>query len=216
MVKEVHINILFVILTLLTLAVGTSYILTLQTPEEAQAGLPPSEIRAAQEQIPIEEVIVESPEEPVAQQPEPPKKTIADLASTLIQISRYSFDKMEITISKGTTVTWKNLDTRRHRMACYTTEGSENKRVYLGEIMLEGGKNSYTFSEAGKFLCLDAVFGIRGFVNVEEKQSVTGNAIFSAFRDGLGSTNTVLIFMSLAIAFTLIYNLYKHEGHHFF
>ena len=216
MVKEVHINTLFIILALLTLTAGISYIFTLQTPEELQADMPPSEIRAAEDQEPLREIIIEQPEAPIAQQPEAPKTTISDLTSVLIQISRYSFDKMDITIQKGTTVTWKNLDTRRHRIACYTTEKQSNQRFYFGEIMLEGGKNTYTFNEPGRFLCIDAVFGIRGFVNVEEKQPLTGNAILAALKGSLGSANAFLIFISIAVALTLLYSLYKHEGHHFF
>jgi|TARA_B100002003_G_C13999369_1_gene482514 plastocyanin len=120
-----------------------------------------------QEEI-IEEELVE---EPIVEKPvivEEPKEIT-------VFISRFEFDKSEITIEPGTKVIWVNTDERRHMIT--------NKRIGLFRTMrksLEKGDTfEYTFNDPGTYEILEANFGINGKVIVENTNMglVTGSVI---------------------------------------
>lgn len=113
--------------------------------------------------VPVE-TVPPAPVEPVApvEEPAAPSVPLEEPAagSADIMINRFNFDPETVTVSVGSTVTWKNLDDRRHII--------DNNALDIRSGNLdEGGTFSYTFTEAGEYDILDPIFGIRGTVVVE-------------------------------------------------
>lgn len=64
-----------------------------------------------------------------------------------VQMSEFSYKQSKITVKKGTTVTWANLDDAHHNVAFDTgsLKGMETKLIGKGE------KVEFTFNDAGSF-----------------------------------------------------------------
>ncbi len=173
-----------------------------------------------QEEIILEEVIEEEPtQQETKQQPEnTTKEEIITIIveeqelpkEVVIQISRFEFDKPEITIEPGTKVIWNNTDTRRHMIT--------NKRIGLFRHMrksLEFGDTfEYTFNEEGVYEILEANFGINGKVIVEKKDPnlITGQIIRNIEVNGISflliSINLLVI---TALALVIGFWISKHQ-----
>lgn len=79
-----------------------------------------------------------------------------------IDINRYSFSEEPITIGSGTTVVWRNNDTRRHIIII------KNPVYFKGaQLNEEGASWNYTFKAKGDYEYVEAVFGIRGNIIVK-------------------------------------------------
>ncbi|MBD3310547.1 hypothetical protein GF351_04970 [Candidatus Woesearchaeota archaeon] len=81
----------------------------------------------------------------------------------VIDVHRYSLSEPEITIRQGTTVRWINRNSRRHLIVIQKPE-------YVKGTPMEGNGSSwnYTFDIPGEYQYVEAVFGLRGKVMVEE------------------------------------------------
>lgn len=87
-------------------------------------------------------------------QPSPPAQANA------VNIQNYAFSPAEITITKGTTVTWTNLDTTPH-----TVTGSS----FDSGTLQKGQSWSYTFNDAGTFDYICSIHpAMKGKVMVRE------------------------------------------------
>jgi plastocyanin len=126
-----------------------------------------------------EEIIEETPEEPIIEKP----ALIEEPKEVTIFISRYEFDKPEITIKPGTKVIWTNTDDRNHMIT--------NKRLGLfreiRKSLAKGDSFEYTFNDPGTYEILEANFGINGKVIVEKKDTnmITGAVIGALEINGL-------------------------------
>lgn len=65
-------------------------------------------------------------------------------ATNTVEIKGFAFNPDTITIAKGTTVTWTNMDSAQH-----TVTGIGND--ISSEILSQGQTYSFTFNEAGTF-----------------------------------------------------------------
>lgn len=82
-----------------------------------------------------------------------------------MDIRDFDFEKPDIKIKTGTTVTWTNIDTARHNVII-DGEGAEG----LGsELLAKGESYSFTFTEPGmtKYLCEPHPY-MKGMINVVE------------------------------------------------
>jgi amicyanin len=64
-----------------------------------------------------------------------------------VTIESYKYSPEKITVKKGTTVTWENLDLAPHTVTVEEGEGPGPDSELFGK----GEKYSYTFNEAGTF-----------------------------------------------------------------
>ena len=67
-------------------------------------------------------------------------------SGTMISIQNYDYSPNTLTISVGTTVTWKNLDNVPHTVA-----DMNNPRSFGSKLLTNGTTYSYTFTQAGTF-----------------------------------------------------------------
>ena len=105
--------------------------------------------------------IEEAPVEAEAATPEAPaEEVVVAVATNEVMVNRKNFDPETISIIKGDTVTWKNLDDRKHLVV--------GKNVaFKSKNLMQGETFSYTFEETGTFDYVDAIFGSRGTVIVK-------------------------------------------------
>ena len=204
---DVKTNVLFSVLAILIILLGFFYYSSLKhektplaeepTEDNITADIPPEEIAA--EETP-EETPEEAPEEEIVEE--------SPLREVLVSIKRNSFGPTgNYTIAKGTTIRWKSIDTRLHRIACYES----GTRFFFSEILDENEETSYTFNKVGVFLCMDAVFGIRSHIFVKEK---VANEITGAFIgiDAAGSIAAKLaILFFLVIVLTIFVSVYRKK-----
>lgn len=216
MVKPtLKVDILFIILAILIILLGFFYYNSLkqekipitekEIPEEkvitaekpvAEEEIPEELPEEAEEEIITEEIIEEIPA------PVKPEKEV------LVYIKRYSFEPQEnYTIAKGTTITWKSIDSRLHRIACYEKE----ERFFFSAILNENETTSHTFNKVGEFLCIDAVFGMRSNIIVKQKvkNEITGAFIGVDTAEGVAIKLSTLFL--LAISLTVFVSIYKKK-----
>jgi len=121
-----------------------------------------------------EVIVVEMPEINVAEEEateaddsmfqEYPKKEDFE-KNHLIKVDRYTIEPEEITIDKGDTVVWFNIDTRDHIIACYEMRVG---RIFYTEKFGPNVEQEYTFTQAPKeYTCIDSIFGARSKVIVK-------------------------------------------------
>ena len=167
---------------------------------------PKEEIQAPEEQTPSElitEYVEEPPvaEEPVqqAETPAAPKKP----AENIIKLTEDKLEPVTLTVQRGSTVKWVSDDSKFHRISCYD---QDNIRMAFSDILKKKG-DSYklTFMQNGEYLCMDAVFGLRGKVVVKENVfPITGAAVGAP---NISSKDlTPLIFLLIIIAGVIIAN----------
>ncbi len=107
-------------------------------------------------------------------------KKSADIPKdNIITIKSDRFDPDYIFLNETKTVIWKNLDDREHLISCYSDGGS---RVFIGDKINKNQETKHTFKEYGTYLCIDAIYGLRGTVVIYTKpiiylSSITGRAI---------------------------------------
>jgi len=97
----------------------------------------------------------------------------------IIQIKYEGFDPNYLLLNKSKTVIWDNLDNRQHLIACYYYGGG---RVFIGEKLNQGDKTTHTFEKYGTYICVDAIYGLRGTVVIYKMPEgylspITGGAI---------------------------------------
>jgi plastocyanin len=61
------------------------------------------------------------------------------------------FDPPKLTVSKGTTVTWKNGDSTMHTVTSGSAQGGESGTVFDSSYLTGGKTFQHTFSDAGTF-----------------------------------------------------------------
>jgi plastocyanin len=61
------------------------------------------------------------------------------------------FEPPSLTVSKGTTVTWKNADSTLHTVTSGTAEGGQSGTVFDSSYLAAGKTFQWTFSNAGTF-----------------------------------------------------------------
>ncbi len=82
---------------------------------------------------------------PVAQAESPtPPVTVAKVAGPQIRIENFQFAPATVTVTVGTTVTWKNDDGTLHTVTSAT-------KVFSSAGLDEGGVFSYTFTSPGTY-----------------------------------------------------------------
>ncbi|MDP7115835.1 MAG: hypothetical protein QF632_01805 [Candidatus Woesearchaeota archaeon] len=92
--------------------------------------------------------------------------------SVNIDITWGSFSPEKIQVKRGTKVTWTHSDdSKKFLIACYLGPN----RILKSENLFPGESFSYTFTEDNEYLCIDAIYGARGFITVGNKKP--GNAI---------------------------------------
>jgi amicyanin len=74
----------------------------------------------------------------------PIKNTNLDFGENIVNISKFSYNPMEITIKKGETITWINYDSIKHSVT------SEEDLFNSGLLSKEDTWN-YTFNEQGTY-----------------------------------------------------------------
>tara|TARA_Y100000310_G_scaffold73179_1_gene69346 strand:+ start:1588 stop:2316 length:729 start_codon:yes stop_codon:yes gene_type:complete len=99
--------------------------------------------------------------------------TTAELAGSGVTVNTFwgKFDQPDLTLEKGTKVTWTHSDdSKMFLIACY--DGPN--RFLKSDNFFPGESFSFTFTEDGKYLCQEAIYGARGFITVgtpaEKKQ----------------------------------------------
>jgi plastocyanin len=72
---------------------------------------------------------------------------------TAITITQsFSFDPERLSVDRGMTVTWTNLDTREHTTTHTVTSGTPGDPSGTFDQRIEGGKTfTFTFADAGTF-----------------------------------------------------------------
>ena len=93
--------------------------------------------------------------EPVPTEPEPAEPVLEVL------IHRNNFDPETITINKGDTVTWINMDDRYHLINSRSGDDFRSDRLGEGETF------SFTFEKSGTVEYIDGVFGLKGTIIVK-------------------------------------------------
>jgi|TARA_B100002003_G_C14081363_1_gene520208 plastocyanin len=123
-----------------------------------------------------------------------------------IEIIGFDFVPSDIIISPGTTVTWKNLDNKAHKVVEY-------KRYFYGERMELGDTYSFTFDEIGVYTYFDANFPKlgKGKITVQnEPLPITGNAILMDYNETQGKNGAIVLLAGLSI-FSLCSYIKKSE-----
>jgi len=149
-----------------------------------------------EENAPVQETIKPAVVEEPIQIAESPKEVT-------ILISRYEFDKPNITIETGTKVIWKNTDDRRHMI----TDQSDGFLRNLRKSLEYGDTFEYTFDNPGTYKILEANFGIRGIVTVTGKTSslITGSVVGPLSFDNLDAKDLPVVSLNIfAISMTLL------------
>lgn len=95
-----------------------------------------------------------TPQPPVS--PATPSPVITPLQSpaageTTIIIENYSFNPPEITISRGTTVTWVNQDPFDHQVTNDATASYERGAIFRSDPLPKGESYAFTFNTSGTY-----------------------------------------------------------------
>lgn len=100
-----------------------------------------------------------------AQQSEPTTEETTQEADA-VTIENYAFSPANITVKKGTTVTWTNNDTVEHNVEFDETPASGDK---VGPMLAKGETYSFTFDTTGTFgyICSPHPY-MKGVVTVVE------------------------------------------------
>ena len=153
---------ILLLLVVLLLVIGCAKEPTPETvTEEGQVESQPDEPAVGESGVqvgiePKEEIEVEvTPETPALEE-----EIVVAVATNTVMINRKNLDPETIKVSVGATVTWKNLDDRKHLIV---GKDFDMKSPNL----MEGDTFSYTFEVAGTFNVVDALFGSRGVIEVE-------------------------------------------------
>lgn len=77
----------------------------------------------------------------------PSSSTSSEITPNTITISNYRFKPQFLTIKKGTTVTWNNMDIARHTV----TADQSSKDAPSSQFFGQGESYSYTFNTAGTY-----------------------------------------------------------------
>src|SRR3989344_1849064 len=162
-----------------------------------------------------EQADTQSPEEkqpsdiaPMEESPSPitdlEPKTEAPATKT-IMLSRDGFDPELVSIMKAEPLTWKVTGIDFGKIACYkTVNGHQESRLFTSERVYCGETFTYTFTDPGEYLCVDAVYGSRSTVVVSASSpmmSITGNVVRDA---GSKSTNIALLTIIGAFIYVLV------------
>jgi plastocyanin len=102
--------------------------------------------------VPVAPVATE-PTAPVVEQP-----AVAPTAN--IEVTRKGFVPNELTVKKGTVVTWTNTDTIPHTVTVY------GHSKYTGKVAA-GKTHTVVFDELGEFNYINGALGLKGKVIVE-------------------------------------------------
>lgn len=78
--------------------------------------------------------------------------------STLVCMANFAFSPANLTIDHGTTVTWKNGDSRNHTVG----NASGSADTYTSGFIAPGGTFSHTFATPGTFAYYCALHGADG------------------------------------------------------
>ena len=86
--------------------------------------------------------------EPTATTAETGETTATSSQSSSVIIENFEFIKKDITVKKGTTVVWKNLDTAKHNVIFDDVSVGQ---VEGGKLIGKGQELSFTFDKVGSF-----------------------------------------------------------------
>lgn len=88
-----------------------------------------------------------------------PSANTGQVATNTVSISNFAFDPANITVKKGTTVTWVNNDSVTHTVT---------SSVFSSPDISPGGKFEFTFNNTGTFDYNCSIHpSMKGVVNVE-------------------------------------------------
>jgi len=118
----------------------------------------PLEPSESEEETAEEEEVEEEPEEEAETLEEP--ETDEDKKVVYIEIMKYEFVPSELTIEKGTTVIWENVDDTAHIFKQVGTG-------FRSPIIKDGETFEHTFNESEVFSYTEFNFGARGKIVVE-------------------------------------------------
>ena len=112
-----------------------------------------------------EKVIIPSIEErPVV---EAPKEGIIRINITqgyVNNVLKNLFAPDKLDVEKGAVLEWHILDEKRHKISCYDLK--DNWRVFSSKNFYPGETIENSFDKKGKYLCVDAIYGARGYISV--------------------------------------------------
>tara|TARA_Y100000310_G_C20674905_1_gene812437 strand:+ start:259 stop:852 length:594 start_codon:yes stop_codon:yes gene_type:complete len=123
---------------------------------------------------------------------------------TVISING-AFIPETVLITAGEEVTWQSNDDKSHKISCYNLR----KRVVQSEIMKTGDSFTHKFDLRGEQLCVDAIFGHRGTIIVEQAvvNGITGNVIGATGNPPpIGVT---ILLLGMLVAFSQIAIFYR-------
>lgn len=123
----------------------------------------PEIINTEPEQIEEPETILEEPKEPI-------------IEDNTIEIKEDSFYPKHKSINANTEIIWINKDTRQHKISCYLS----GTRVTTSSNLNQEDSFSYVFVKEGDYTCIDAIYGLRSTIRVNDAApllSPTGSAI---------------------------------------
>ncbi len=153
--------ILFIIIVVLTIPVANNQ-------KEAKEKFPKPLVEVVKtEDVPQEdnqgvitsEKTIETKDEDFIDQPAPPKSS----NEYNIDITWGKFTPESLKLNKGSKVTWTHADdSKKFLIACYVGPN----RVIKSENIFPGESFSMTFTEENEYLCIDAIYGARGFITV--------------------------------------------------
>jgi plastocyanin len=164
-----------------------------------------------QEDISEPGVVVPEPKPAAVEKP----VEIEELPKTItILISRNSFDKPEIVIQPGTKVIWENTDTRQHVIL---DKRDQLQFRNIKKILNYGDTFEYTFNDAGVYEIIEANFGIKGKVIVQnsdiKSNLITGNVVSNLEVDGFNFFLTSLNLLVITLA-ALVLGFYVSRRRH--
>jgi plastocyanin len=86
-----------------------------------------------------------------ANQTASPGSTVIIAPGSSVPNNAKFYEPPTLTVTKGTTVTWKNADSTLHTVTSGTAEGGESGTVFDSSYMAAGKTFQWTFSDAGTF-----------------------------------------------------------------
>ena len=156
---------------------------------------------------PAEEPTAEEPKD-IIEQPKlpspPPAPEEEKYSGVIINIKDGSFDPVNKTINRNVEIKWVNTDKREHKIACYLS----GNRVTTSSNLKKGDYFTYTFIENGGYTCIDAIYGLRGHIEVEGAQALlspTGNVILNIGGNFTESSIASTAIISMIILLFFIY-----------
>ena len=193
------VSIALILAVLFAFALTVKFWPNIEIPEHAQIG-----------EIITDYVVEPSGELPEEQVPEPEPILVQPaeakpVKETAIKVTEDALSPAEVVVQKGSAVKWVVGDEKFHRISCY---GENNIRMAFSDILKNKGESyRLTFNQNGEYLCMDAVFGLRGKIIVKEHVlSITGAAVALKNRFSPKDHLTPLIFVLVLIAGIIIAN----------